>query len=104
MNEANKLEIDGFKKVIDEMIALKERKAGDYANSWRAFGIQGLYYQLGRKFSRIWQNRNKGPEELNCEMMRDSLMDNAVYSIMAIQLLDDKDTSDKIDEVLKGIK
>lgn len=102
MNKPNKNEIDRFKKVIDEMIALKERKASDYANSWKAFGIQGLYYQLGRKFSRIWQNKDKGPKELNCEMMRDSLMDNAVYSIMAIQLLDSGETKDRIDDVLKG--
>lgn len=97
-------EIEGFKKVVDEMIALKEKKSGDYANSWRALGLRGLLYQIARKFSRLWINKDKKEGELNCEMYRDSLIDLAVYSIMAIQLIDENDTSDKIDEVLKGIK
>lgn len=95
-------QIEGFKKVVDEMIALKSKKAGDYANSWRALGLQGLLYQIARKFSRLWINKDK-KEDLNCEMYRDSLIDLAVYSIMAIQLIDENDTNDKIDEVLKGI-
>lgn len=103
-NEPNKEEIDGFIKIINEMLALKKLKAGDYGNGWKVFGVQGLYYQLGRKFSRIWLNKDKGLEELNCEMMRDSLMDNAVYSIMIIQLLDSGETKDQVDELLKGIK
>lgn len=97
-------EIDGFKKVIDEMLALKARKAGDYGNTWRCFGLQGLYSQLGRKFSRIWLNKDKSEKELNNEMMRDSLMDNAVYSIMAIQLIDEGTVGadDLIIRALKG--
>src|ERR1035437_9218093 len=88
-NKPDQKEIDGFCKVVQEMLDLKYKKAGDYGNSWRAFGIQGLYAQIGRKFSRIWLNKDKSSEQLNCEMMRDSLMDNAVYSIMAIQLIDE---------------
>lgn len=96
-------ELDGFKKVIDEMLELKSRKSGDYANSWRALGLRGLLYQIARKFTRIWINKDKSDKELNFEMFRDSLMDNAVYSIMAIQLIDEKDTGDKIDDILKGL-
>lgn len=88
-NKANEKEIEGFRKVVTEMVSLKERKAADYQSTWRAFGIQGMYAQLGRKFSRIWLNKDKPAEALNNEMMRDSLLDNAVYSLMAIQMLDE---------------
>ena len=102
-SHTNEPEIAGFQKVIDEMVELKSRKSGDYANSWRALGLIGLLYQIARKFTRIWINKDKKDEELNFEMFRDSLMDLAVYSIMSIQLIDSKDTNDKIDDVLKGI-
>lgn len=94
-------ELTGFSKVIQEMIDLKESKSGDYANSWKALGIQGLNYQIARKFTRIWLNKDK-KENLNNEMLRDSYMDLAVYAIMAIQLKDEKDTDDKIEKILKN--
>ncbi len=102
-NKPQKGEMDGFTKVIEEMLELKSRKAGDYGNTWKVFGIQGLYSQIGRKFSRIWLNKDKSAEQLNNEMMRDSLMDNAVYSIMAIQLIDSGETGEMITKTLKGI-
>ena len=92
-------ELDGFRKVIEEIVSLKESKAGDYKNSWKALGIEGLNYQIARKFTRIWINRNK--EKLNNEVLRDSYVDLAVYAIMAIQLLDSGETEDKIEELLK---
>lgn len=101
-NQPNQNEIDGFKKICDEMIALKGRKAGDYANSWRALGINGLNYQIARKFTRIWINKDKKDAELNNEMLRDSYIDLAVYAIMSVQLIDEDDKDDKIDQVLKG--
>lgn len=102
-NQANKVEMDGFKKVVEEMVALKEKKAGDYGNTWRAFGIQGMYAQIGRKFSRLWLNKDKSAESLNNEMMRDTLMDMAVYSIMSIQLLDEgKGNNDLVLKALLG--
>ncbi len=100
----NKEEIDGFKKIVDEMIALKARKAGDYGNSWKCFGLPGLYAQIGRKFSRIWLNKDKKPEEINNEMFRDSLMDMAVYCIMSMQLIDSGETEDMIISSLRGLK
>jgi len=98
-NKSIKKEIDGFVKICNEIIELKKKKANDYGNSWRAFGIKGLYYQLGRKFARIWLNKDNS--NFKNESLRDSLIDNAVYSLMAIQLLDENDTEDKIDEILK---
>ena len=95
-------EINGFKKVIDEMVSLKEKKSGDYQESWKVLGIQGIFYQIARKFTRIWINKNKDPKEMNFESLRDSLMDNAVYSIMGIQLLDEGLTEDQVDKLLRG--
>lgn len=94
-----KIEIDGFIKVVKELIGLKTLKAGDYQNSWKALGIEGTNYQIARKFTRIWLNRNK--EKLNNEILRDSYVDLAVYSIMAIQLLDSGETEDQIEKILK---
>jgi len=89
-------EIDGFKRVVDEMIALKTRKAGCYGNTWKIFGLNGMLTELGRKFSRIWINKNRPAEEVDFETLRDSLIDNAVYSIMAIQLMDSGETEDQV--------
>ncbi len=101
-NKADEKEMDGFKKVIEEMLALKEKKAGDYGQTWRCFGLTGLYAQIGRKFSRIWLNKDK--TEMNNEMFRDSLMDMAVYCIMAMQLIDEGGGDDLIVSALKGMK
>lgn len=101
MNEPIVGEIDGFLKIVNEMIELKKRKAGDYGNSWKCFGLPGLYAQIGRKFSRIWLNKDN--KEMNNEMFRDSLMDMSVYCIMAMQLIDDGGGEDLIVNALKGM-
>jgi len=101
MNKPNKKEIDGFEKICQEIISLKKTKSGDYANSWRALGLQGLYYQIARKFTRLWINKDKNSKELNHEMLEDTLTDLAVYSIMAKQLIRENDTEDKINKILK---
>ncbi len=95
-----KKEIDEFKRIVDEMVDLKSRKSGDYANSWKVLGLQGLNYQVMRKVTRIWINRNK-KDNLNFEMIRDSYMDLAVYALMCIQLLDSGNTEDEFDKILK---
>lgn len=95
-------EIDGFIKVLDEIVLLKSKKAGDYGNTWRCFGLPGLYAQIGRKFSRIWLNKDK--QEMNNEMFRDSLVDMLVYCGMAIQLIDEGGGEDLIVKALKGMQ
>lgn len=102
MKKIKTKELDGFKKVVEEMLSLKEAKSGDYANSWRVLGSAGLNYQLARKITRIWINKDKDAKELNCEMLRDSYMDLAVYAIMSIQLIDEGATEDQFLKILKG--
>src|SRR4051812_12967612 len=103
-NKANPEEMDGFRKIVAEMIELKEKKAGDYAGTWRAFGLPGLYAQIGRKFSRIWLNKDKPADAMNNEMFRDSLMDMAVYCIMSMQLIDEGGGDDIVIKALRGMK
>ena len=92
-------EIEQFNKILSEIAELKEKKSADYKSTWRVFGIQGLYAEIGKKFARIWVNKNK-KENLNYESLRDTLIDLVVYCVMTIQLLDDKDTEDKVEKLL----
>jgi len=90
-----KQEIEGFIKIINEIIELKKNKAHDYGNSWRIFGLVGIYYQIGNKFFRLWNLKNKQPKN---EALRDTLRDMAVYCIMAMQLIDSGETEPQIEE------
>lgn len=88
-----------FHALLDEIRALHDSKSHDYtpeadplANLRRceAFGIpawQGVLIRLTDKWSRLEQLANgKTPKH---ESMRDTLIDNAVYSLLAILLLDE---------------
>lgn len=93
-------EVEGFIKVVNEMVELKKRKSIDYGSSWKALGLQGVLYKIATKFTRIWLNKDKTSNMAN-ESFRDSLIDLAVYSIMAIQLLDGGESEDQIVKLLK---
>lgn len=91
------LELENFFKIIEEIKALKTRKAKDYGNSWRVFGLDGLIFQVGSKFVRIWNLTKRGKSPSN-ESLRDSFVDAAVYCIMAAQMLDEGKTGDAFSE------
>lgn len=99
----NTKEINGFKIIMDEIFELKRKKAMDYGQTWRAFGLAGIYPLIGKKFGRIWLNKDKSETDLNFESMRDSLIDMVVYCVMCIQLMDERDTEDKIKKILENI-
>ncbi len=80
-------EIEDFKRIADSLVELKAKKASDYGNSWRIFGLMGIVYQIGSKFIRIW-NLTKQEGRANNEPLRDSFRDISVYGIMAMQILD----------------
>lgn len=86
-------EVKQFEKITQELIRMKRNKGADYGNSWSILGLQGVIYQIGSKFIRIWNLRDKPPTN---ESLRDSFIDLATYAIMAVQLLDNKDTEPKI--------
>ena len=91
-------ELNDFKRVLDEILDLKTRKMHDYGNSWKIFGLNGIYYQIGSKFVRLWNLKGKDPKN---EPLRDTLRDMAVYCIMGMQLSDANETEDNIDKLLK---
>lgn len=78
-----------FKEITDKFVELRTRKGKDYGNSWRILGLMGITVQVVHKAIRIWNLRNREPEN---EALRDSFMDIAVYSIMAMMLIDEGGT------------
>jgi len=91
-----------FIAVLDEIKALHDSKNHDYAADTdplsnlrrsEAFGIpawKGVLVRLTDKWSRIEQlAAGKSPKH---ESLRDSLIDNAVYSLLAVILLDEQQT------------
>ena len=95
----NKDEISGFLKIVNEIVDLKKKKATDYGNSWRIFGLVGIYYQIGNKFFRLWNLTSKELTPKN-ESLRDTLRDMAVYCIMAMQLIDSGEVEPQINKWL----
>lgn len=100
-NKAGKSE---FQKVIDEITELHDRKQADYGRveqgdpfaNVRAsedFGIDGWVGSVVRandKMRRLQKAAKQGPESLKNESVEDSLMDMAVYSIIALCLFREK--------------
>lgn len=89
-----------FNALIDEILALHNAKNEDYAddndplsnfNRARKLGVspfKGVLVRLSDKWSRIEQlSTGKVPKN---ESLRDSLIDSAVYSLIAVLLLDDE--------------
>ena len=83
-------EVEHFEEIIKSLVELKKKKAGDYGNSWRVFGLMGIIYQIGSKFIRIWniKNRSADLKDTNNEPLEDSFRDIANYAIMGMQLIE----------------
>jgi hypothetical protein len=91
-----------FLKLLDEIRAMHDSKSHDYAGDdpmsnlrmCESMGIpawKGVLVRLTDKWSRLQQlSSGKTPKH---ESMRDSLMDNAVYSLLCINLLDQERTA-----------
>ena len=88
-----------FYALLDEIAELHSRKNHDYArdgepfsnfNRARSFGVEpwrGVLVRMSDKWSRIEELSNgKTPKN---ESLRDSLVDNAVYSLICVLLLDE---------------
>jgi len=100
----NKAGKSDFQKVIDEITALHDKKQSDYGRveqgdpfaNVRAsedFGIDGWVGSVVRandKMRRLQKAAQQGPESLKNESVEDSLMDMAVYSIIALCLFREK--------------
>lgn len=93
MNEQEK---EQFIAIIESIKELRLRKSADYGNSWKIFGLMGVVYQIMSKSIRIWNLTKKGETTPTNESLRDSFIDMANYAIMAVQLIDMKETEPKI--------
>jgi len=92
----------GFYKLLDRMRDLHSRKNHDYAgvgNPLRNFykcqemgltPFQGVMTRLSDKWSRIESYMKQGTLEVKSEGVEDTLLDNAVYSLIAILLLEEQ--------------
>lgn len=88
-----------FYQLLEEIAELHSRKNHDYAKDGEplsnfhrseAFGIapwRGILVRMSDKWSRI-EELSKGKTAKN-ESLRDSLIDNAVYSLLCVLLLED---------------
>jgi hypothetical protein len=89
-----------FHALLEEIADMHDKKSHDYAKDsdpfsnfrkCEAFGIpafKGVLVRLSDKWSRIEQ-LSSGKTAQN-ESLRDSLIDNAVYSLLAVLLLEDE--------------
>lgn len=87
-----------FYKLLDQMAELHSRKNHDYAGTKdplknlrasKRIGItpfQGVMVRLQDKWSRLEEFLNSGQLMVKSESVEDTLMDNAVYSLLAIIL------------------
>ena len=96
-----------FHALVRELVALHDAKNHDYAtdadplaNFRRAAAVgvepwRGVLCRMTDKWSRIEQlSQGKAPKN---ESLRDSLIDNAVYSLLAVLLLEDADARSAAD-------
>ena len=97
MNEKEK---EDFVSILEKIRVLRLQKSCDYGTSWKVFGLNGILYQVRSKFVRI-MNLTEGNKDPKHESLRDSFMDLANYSIMAVQLIDMNETEDKFSALLK---
>jgi hypothetical protein len=90
-----------FQVLVDELLKLHNDKNNDYATDEDPLSnlrgavrlgvnpVTGVVLRLTDKWARIEQLiKGKSPKN---ESLRDSLMDNAAYSLLAIILLDEQD-------------
>ncbi len=65
------------------------RKNADYGDSFAEHGPVGVLIRMGDKLKRLTSIERTGINLVDDEGMRDTLMDLATYSIMAVMLLDE---------------
>ena|SRR3990167_6999977 len=98
LKEDSNEEMKQFEEIAKELCELRSRKNKDYGNSWKVFGLMGVVYQLGSKFIRTWNLLQEDKKPKN-EPLEDSFKDLAVYGIMAIQLIRNKETEPLINKL-----
>jgi len=91
--EELKKDNDEFRAIWEHLSEVRAKKSADYGNSWSLFGLPGVICQIMSKAIRVWNLKNTEPTN---ESLRDSFRDLAVYSVMAMMLIDRGETEPKI--------
>lgn len=98
-----------FYELLAEIAELHDQKNHDYAkdgdplsNLRRAenFGIpgwKGIFIRLSDKWSRL-EELSKKDAHVKGESLKDTLMDNAIYSLLAIVLLEEEESKKALDK------
>lgn len=81
-----------FLQVSGEQWETFARKNTSYGDSFAEHGPVGMLIRMGDKIKRLVNIDRTGINLVDDEGMRDTLMDLATYSIMAIMLLDEEET------------
>lgn len=96
-----------FYELLEEIKQLHDKKRHDYAQEADPFanfrlselgGIdawKGIAVRLGDKYSRLMSFIQKGELKFNDESIKDTLMDNAVYSLIALILYEESQENNK---------
>jgi len=104
-----------FYELLEEIKNLHDKKRHDYAQESDPFanfrlselgGIEawkGIAVRLGDKYSRLMSFIKKGKLKFNDESIKDTLMDNAVYSLIALILYEEsQENSDQMTFTFHG--
>ena len=86
----NDYSIIKFRKICTELIKIKKKKQENYGTlMFELYGLKGIFVNILNKalrlYNLIWLNKKS-----NFEPIRDSLIDLANYSIIAIMEIDKK--------------
>lgn len=88
-------EVDYFKKVLEEMSAIHEKKNSDYDGAFeKIYEFMGIVYPMSRileKVLRVISIEGKGQYRVLDESPRDTLVDIANYAVMLVAELDKKE-------------
>lgn len=93
--EGNKT-YERFCELLEEMRALSEKKSHDYGgadpiSNLREFGWEGVVVRLSDKYHRLANFVKQGELQVKNESIKDTLMDNANYSLLALILLEEEE-------------
>lgn len=93
------MSVDRVKQMIDlqnEALELFKKKNTDYGDAFANYGTVGVIVRMGDKIQRLVSVSNKGVNLVNTESLRDTLIDLHNYAAMAIMLMDENKTLEKI--------
>ena len=96
MESDNKDRVKQMSTIQQEGLELFKKKNQDYGDAFANYGVIGVLVRMGDKICRLQSITTKQISLINTESLRDTLIDLHNYSAMAIMLLDENPTSERI--------